>query len=541
MTVQYMSGGQFIQEFDDSEYVVKDAWNTTGTHTIIGSNNNKFYIYNTGNADLSFTINSITFTVKPLEEFEEVFDSFSQVIISATSTFNANVSGLKSGSSNPTYSVKDFFSGSTNTTRSFSGPVYGIIISNDGISALTYNVNGIILTVESGDVVERNFDALTQVIITSTVAFRAYVKGILNSTITGSITDTTAPIVTASPNGGLFNATQNVALNANETSTIYYTTDSSTPTVSSSVYSSPISITANTTLKFFGRDAAGNNSSVQIATFTIDMVAPNPVTSLTAGTPMNSTIPVSWTLSSSGDVVNQEVAYSTDGTNFTVASAVVNSASTSYTVTGLTTSTLYTIRVVAIDGANNRSTVATVQATTTSATVSNITDDFNRTDNTASLGVATTGQTWTAIVGTWGIIGNQAYCVSSSTDACAVVESGKADATIQAKFATITSTNMRLAFRVVDSNNLILVNTDATVYTLYKRVAGAYTSLGTSSGVTPTNGDIIKVVTSGSSITVYVNSVQVITATCTDHQTATKHGLGNNIETTARYDDFSII
>jgi hypothetical protein len=50
---------------------------------------------------------------------------------------------------------------------------------------------------------------------------------------------------------------------------IYYTTNGSTPTTSSSVYSSPITISATTTLRFFAMDVAGNCESGKSQTYTI--------------------------------------------------------------------------------------------------------------------------------------------------------------------------------------------------------------------------------------------------------------------------------
>ncbi|MEV5028511.1 fibronectin type III domain-containing protein [Paenibacillus sp. LPE1-1-1.1] len=132
-------------------------------------------------------------------------------------------------------------------------------------------------------------------------------------------------------------------------------------------------LTASTAYTFTvkARDTSDNEATGALVNVTTsaaaDTTAPNPVTGLTAGTPTETTVPLTWTLSSSGDVVAQEVAYSTDGTNFTVASAVVNASSTTYTVTGRTASTLYTFRLVAIDGAGNRSTAVTVTATTAAA------------------------------------------------------------------------------------------------------------------------------------------------------------------------------
>jgi hypothetical protein len=87
--------------------------------------------------------------------------------------------------------------------------------------------------------------------------------------------DTTAPITTASPSGGTYNSPQQVSLNANEEATIYYTTDGSDPTTSSTEYSSSISIPTTTTLKFFAVDLAGNIETVNIEDYIINESSEN--------------------------------------------------------------------------------------------------------------------------------------------------------------------------------------------------------------------------------------------------------------------------
>lgn len=84
--------------------------------------------------------------------------------------------------------------------------------------------------------------------------------------------DTTAPATTATPAGGLYNSAQSVTLAANETATIYYTTDGSTPTTASAVYSSSLNIAETTTIKFFARDNAGNSEAVKTETYTITLI-----------------------------------------------------------------------------------------------------------------------------------------------------------------------------------------------------------------------------------------------------------------------------
>ena len=95
------------------------------------------------------------------------------------------------------------------------------------------------------------------------------VKSYIYPQVATSTADTTAPVTTVSPAGGSYTSAQTVKLTVNETATIYYTTNGSTPTTSSAVYSAPLTISATTTLKYFARDTAGNNEAVKTAIYTI--------------------------------------------------------------------------------------------------------------------------------------------------------------------------------------------------------------------------------------------------------------------------------
>ena len=93
--------------------------------------------------------------------------------------------------------------------------------------------------------------------------------------------DSTAPTTTANVNTGLYNSAQNVTLTCDDgvgvgCDKIYYTTDGSDPTTSSTQYSTSISMPVNvvTTLKFFSQDKNGNTESYQTKIYTIDAVAP---------------------------------------------------------------------------------------------------------------------------------------------------------------------------------------------------------------------------------------------------------------------------
>src|SRR5690606_19894383 len=92
----------------------------------------------------------------------------------------------------------------------------------------------------------------------------------------------------ATPKGGTYSSAQSVTLSANEPATIRYTTNGSNPTMSSPTYSTPINIGANTTLKFFGVDTAGNASTVVTETYVINI--PDPAPDLTSVTPSSGPI-----------------------------------------------------------------------------------------------------------------------------------------------------------------------------------------------------------------------------------------------------------
>lgn len=103
-----------------------------------------------------------------------------------------------------------------------------------------------------------------------------------------TISDITPPTVTISPNGGNFNTTQTVTLNATDDSenmTVYYTTDGSDPQTSSKrhVYTGSIILNSTTTLKYAAVDSSENWSPVYEETYTISGAAVNTNINVTSG------------------------------------------------------------------------------------------------------------------------------------------------------------------------------------------------------------------------------------------------------------------
>ncbi len=115
-----------------------------------------------------------------------------------------------------------------------------------------------------------SIDTTSQGTKTVSVQFSDPAGNLLSASATDSIIyDSIAPQTTASPSQGRILNGSKVTLSASETSSIYYTTNGDTPTTNSAIYSEPITITADTTLKYFAVDAAGNVEEYKSTTFVI--------------------------------------------------------------------------------------------------------------------------------------------------------------------------------------------------------------------------------------------------------------------------------
>ena len=166
--------------------------------------------------------------------------------------------------------------------------------------------------------------------------------------------DTTPPIVEANPAGGSFPSTVTVTLSGTDDSlgtvTIHYTTDGSTPTTASPVYSATISISTTTTLKFFGVDPTGNQSAIQTDTYTIQTVDTTPPT-------------VTINPSAGSYTATQEISFTADERAYIYFSLDGTDPTTSSTkyVEPFKISTLgtTTVKYIGVDYVGNQSTIQT--------------------------------------------------------------------------------------------------------------------------------------------------------------------------------------
>jgi len=149
---------------------------------------------------------------------------------------------------------------------------------------------------------------------------------------------TAAPAFT--PAAGTYATAQTVTISdATSGATIYYTTNGTTPTTSSSVYSAPITVSSTQTLKAIAVASSSGTSATSSAVYTITPQAAAPVFSLVSGT-YGASQSVTITDSTSGASIH----YTTDGSTPTASSTLYTGAitvSATETVKAIATATGY--------------------------------------------------------------------------------------------------------------------------------------------------------------------------------------------------------
>jgi len=164
------------------------------------------------------------------------------------------------------------------------------------------------------------YSAPVSITTTTTLKAIAVATGLANSPVTSgvyTIQTATAAAPTFSPPAGTYSSAQSVTISSTTSgASIYYTTDGSAPTTSSTKYSAPVSISTTTTLQGIATAAGFTNSPVTSGIYTIQAAtAARPSFSPAPGTYTN---PINVSLFST--TAGATMYYTTDGTTPTTAS-----------------------------------------------------------------------------------------------------------------------------------------------------------------------------------------------------------------------------
>ncbi len=217
-------------------------------------------------------------------------------------------------------------------------------------ATIYYTTNGTTPTTSSSI-----FSGPITVSATETIEAIAVETGYSNSvvaTATYTIGSAALPAPTFSPAGGTYSTSQSVTISdATAGTTIYYTTNGTTPTTSSSVYSGPITVSATETIEAIAVETGYSNSAVATATYTIGSAAlPTPTFSPAAGT-----YSASQSVTISDATAGTTIYYTTNG-------ATPTTSSTKYTG-AITVSATETIEAIAVETGYSNSAVATAAYT----------------------------------------------------------------------------------------------------------------------------------------------------------------------------------
>lgn len=165
-------------------------------------------------------------------------------------------------------------------------------------------------------------------------------------------------------------------------------------------------------------------------------------------------------------------------------------------------------------------------------------DTFTRA-NASVLGTSDSGHVWTAHTGTWGIDTNKAKLVTQSGDSLATVDAGVSDFDMSCVITRQGAPG--IVFRFVDTSNWLLWMFNSTQMQIWRRQAGSYSQLNAFNASLTAGGIYTFRVTGvGTTITTYLDGVQLQQITTSLFTTATRYGLRQNDTAAARYDDFTV-
>jgi hypothetical protein len=238
-------------------------------------------------------------------------------------------------------------------------------------AAIYYTTNGTTPTTASA-----KYSTVLTVAASTTIKAIAVATGYTNSAVSSaaytiSATQPTAAAPTVSPAAGTYTSAQAVTLaDSTPGAVIYYTTDGSTPTIASAVYSAALSVNATTIVKAIAVAAGYANSAVTSATYTISATGSpvsTPVSLAAAGNVYaigtNATAVTNggidtWGYAYSSSLLGSTVSWS--GVTFNLGAAGTASAVSNTTISlPAVSSTTLNLLAVAVNGGHKNSFVVT--------------------------------------------------------------------------------------------------------------------------------------------------------------------------------------
>jgi len=192
----------------------------------------------------------------------------------------------------------------------------------------------------------------------------------------------TAATPTFSPAAGTYSSAQTVTISDSTTGAkIYYTTNGTTPTTSSSVYSSPLNISSTATVKAIAVASGYTNSAVASAAYTIG----TPIVATPTFSPVAGTYTGAQSVTISDATTGATIYYTTNGTTPTTTSAVYSAP--------LAISSTATVKAIAVASGYTNSAVASAAYTIVPAGQFTYIDDdtaWNNYNSNGSTSLSTT-------------------------------------------------------------------------------------------------------------------------------------------------------
>jgi hypothetical protein len=181
---------------------------------------------------------------------------------------------------------------------------------------------------------------------TKTIRAMATASGMVNSDVASASYTIKVAIPVFSVAGGTYNQAQTVAISDSTSgAAIYYTTDGSTPTTASALYTGPIPVNVSTTIRAIAAASGMANSDVASAAYTLQAATPT-------FNPPGGAYPLPQRVTITSASPNVTIYYTTDGSTPTTASNVYTGP---VVVTVLPATTL---KAIAVRSGWSQSTVA---------------------------------------------------------------------------------------------------------------------------------------------------------------------------------------